>query len=408
MKPTHSLKTGLINIIHIWQKEYTALFHDFGVLLFFFALPLIYPLVYALIYNPEVVREVPMVVVDNSCTPLSRELAREMDATPGARVVGYCANMDEARRRMYEKDCYGILFIPADFGRRLGRGEQSPVSFFSDMSLLMNYKSFLTSLTDVTMHMGARLQTQSLGGATEEQIAIASQPIPYASINLYNPASGLATFLLPAILILILQQSLLLGIGMMAGGLYERRQLHLYYSSRERMRNNVLHLVIGKSMCYFSLYILSVAYILHFIPWLFKYPQIGSQVEIYAFAVPYLFASIFFAMTLSLFVRERETSFMLFVFTSVIFLFISGLTWPRYAMPQLWRVVGAFIPSTWGVEGFIRMNTAGADIDDVSHAYKMLWILTALYFVTTCFVYRYQIKKDKKCGFTGTLGDRIG
>ena len=111
---------------------------------------------------------------------------------------------------------------------------------------------------------------------------------------------------------------------MMAGGIYEHRQLHLFYSGREHMHNNVLHLVIGKSLCYFSLYILCTAYILHFIPWLFKYPQIGSQVEIYSFAVPFLLSSIFFGMTLSIFVRERESSFLLFVFTSVIFLFISA------------------------------------------------------------------------------------
>lgn len=143
------------------------------------------------------------------------------------------------------------------------------------------------------MNLGGKLQTQALGGATQEQINVATQPIPYSSINLYNPESGLASFLLPAILVLILQQSLILGIGMMAGGIYEHRQLHLFYSGREHMHNNVLHLVIGKSLCYFSLYILCTAYILHFIPWLFKYPQIGSQVEIYSFAVPFLLSSIF-------------------------------------------------------------------------------------------------------------------
>lgn len=193
----------------------------------------------------------------------------------------------------------------------------------------------------------------------------------------------------------------------MAGGIYEHRQLHLFYSGREHMHNNVLHLVIGKSLCYFSLYILCTAYILHFIPWLFKYPQIGSQVEIYSFAVPFLLSSIFFGMTLSIFVRERESSFLLFVFTSVIFLFISGITWPRYAMPEFWKWLGALIPSTWGIEGFVRMNTAGAGIYDVRHAYTMLWILTGVYFVTTCLVYRYQIWKDKKRGFSGVLDSGI-
>ena len=112
-------------------------------------------------------------------------------------------------------------------------------------------------------------------------------------------------------------------------------------------------------------------------------------------------------MTLSIFVRERESSFLLFVFTSVIFLFISGITWPRYAMPEYWKWLGALIPSTWGIEGFVRMNTAGAGIYDGRHAYTMLWILTGVYFVTTCLVYRYQIWKDKKRRFSGVLDSGV-
>ena len=208
MKLLRSIKIGLADIYYIWRREYHAVFQDFGVILFFFALPFVYPIVYAAVYNPEVVREVPMVVVDNARTPLSRELAREMDATPNAHIVSYCANMDEAKRMMHEKNCYGILFIPSDFSQKIERGEQSVVSFYSDMSILLNYKGFLIALTDVTLNLGGQLQTQSLGGATQEQINVATQPIPYVSVNLYNPESGLASFLLPAILILILQQSL--------------------------------------------------------------------------------------------------------------------------------------------------------------------------------------------------------
>ena len=101
MKFFHSIRIGLADIYYIWRREYRAVFQDFGVMLFFFALPFVYPIVYAAVYNPEVVREVPMVVVDNARTPLSRELAREMDATPYAHIVSYCANMDEAKRMRY-------------------------------------------------------------------------------------------------------------------------------------------------------------------------------------------------------------------------------------------------------------------------------------------------------------------
>lgn len=164
-----------------------------------------------------------------------------------------------------------------------------------------------------------------------------------------------------------------------------------------------MHIVFGKAICYYSLYIFSTVYILHVIPWIFNYPQLGNQWEIYAFMAPFLLSSIFFGMTLSVFIRERETSFLLFVFTSLLFLFISGITWPRYAMPEIWKAVGAIIPSTWGIEGFVHMNTTGAGISDVHDAFVNLWILTGVYFITACLVYRYQIWKDKKRGFSGSI-----
>lgn len=392
------LQHGLSDICRIWRDEYRKVFKDLGALVFFFALPLAYPIVYALVYNTEVVREVPMVVVDNSRSEISRQLVREMDASPNAHVVSYCADMEEAKQMMHEKNCYGVLFIPEDFSKNIARKERAVVSFYCDMSIMLNYKGFLMALTDVTMNIGGEIQTRSLAGASQEMIEMASHPIPYVSVALYNPESGFASFLLPAILVLILQQSLILGIGLLAGGMYERKEMQGYYWRESKICNNVFRLVLGKALCYFSLFLFGTVYILHFIPWLFSFPQLGDQWQIYLFAVPFLLASIFFGMTLSVFVREREASFLIFVFTSVVFLFISGITWPRFAMPEWCKILGAVVPSTWGIEGFVRINTTGATIFEVSRAYLNLWILTAVYFATACLSYRYLVYRDKQRG----------
>ena len=74
-------------------------------------------------------------------------------------------------------------------------------------------------------------------------------------------------------------------------------------------------------------------------------------------------------------------AFMVVVFTSVVFLFLSGLTWPRYAMSPFWYWVGNCIPAVWGVEGFIRINSNGADLSAVSHPYLMMWLQCVVYFV---------------------------
>ena len=96
--------------------------HDKGLLLFFGFLPFVYPVLYSLIYNPEVVREVEMIVVDHDRTPLSREMVRKIDACEQAWVMGYATDLAEAREAMNRGDCYAILEIPEGFERKVGRG----------------------------------------------------------------------------------------------------------------------------------------------------------------------------------------------------------------------------------------------------------------------------------------------
>lgn len=395
------LHIGFLNTCRIWRDEYTYVFRDYGVLLFFFALPFAYPVVYALIYNTELVRDVPMAVVDDCRTPLSRQLVRDMDASPDVKNISYCANMEEAKRLMYKRECFGILYIPHDFSKKVMRGEESPVLMYCDMSMMLNYKSLLIALTDVTLKLGAELQCEALGGDSRKEKQVIMNPIPSSSITLYNPESGYGTFLIPAVLVLILQQSLILGIGMLAGGMYEKRRLRFYYYDRSESENrNIIHLIFGKTLCYYSLYIINAIYVLHIVPWLFRFPQNAPQWDIYIFITPFLLASILLGMTLSVFCKERESSFILFVFTSVPFLFLSGITWPDFVMPDFLKLIAQFIPSTFGIKGFVHMNTMGATINDVKGYYLSLWGLSVLYFFTAFLIYKYRIMRDKSLNDT--------
>ena len=122
-------------------------------------------------------------------------------------------------------------------------------------------------------------------------------------------------------------------------------------------------------------YIPVTIYMVRFVPEFFALPHYGNPVDYLLFLVPMLFATAFFGQALIYFMKQREAAFIIIVFTSVIFLFLSGLTWPRYA----WTWAGNIVPATWGVEGFIRINSNGATVAECATAYKALWILTALY-----------------------------
>ena len=91
---------GVHDMFHVWKKEMRKVFHDQGVLIFFLLVPLAYPLLYSFIYNNEVVREVPAIVVDDSDSGLSRRFIRMVDATADIAIVARCTDMDEAKRML--------------------------------------------------------------------------------------------------------------------------------------------------------------------------------------------------------------------------------------------------------------------------------------------------------------------
>ena len=152
-----------------------------------------------------------------------------------------------------------------------------------------------------------------------------------------------------------------------------------------------LRVVFGKSLVYLVLYVLVCLWVVVVVPWLFSLPQVGNPLTILLFLLPYLFACIFFAMTLSAFMNSRELPMLVFVFTSVILLFISVVSWPASSVPEFWRWVSYLFPSTFGIQGFLRINTEGASLYEVAHEYRVLWVQTGLYFIVACLIYRYQI-----------------
>ena len=246
---------------YLFKLELKNIVKDEGVLIFFFLVPLAYPLLYSFIYTDEVVREVPIAVVDESHTTMSREYLRHVDASPDVKIINYCADMAEAERCIKNRDAYGIVRVPADFSKRLSKGEQVEVGVYSDMSGMLYYKSILTTNTNVSLAMNARIKVARAGNTTEQQDLVTQHPIAYEEVSLYNPQNGFASFLIPAVLILIIQQTLLLGVGISAGTAREQNRFR-ELTPFDRHHTGLLRIVLSKSSAYMLVYIPISVYIL--------------------------------------------------------------------------------------------------------------------------------------------------
>lgn len=377
------------SIAAVYCNEFRLMLHDGGLILFVTFLPLAYPVVYSLIYNPEIVREVATVVVDHDRTPFSRELVRRLDATQGVWVKGYAADLHEARRAMAGKDCYTILEIPEGFQKKSGRGETAEAVMYCEMSLLLRYRACLVAATDVSQALGAEIQARDIASLGMASIA-QGDPMPVNSVAMGNIKSGFDSFIMPGVLVLILHQCIVLVLGMRGGARRENPKLIGYDPISHGA--SISASMIGQMSAYFTVMFLPMMFLFHYVPLIFSFPMAGNPWEIMVFMLPMMLAAMSLGLCLQAFVWEREAVFVIWVVTSVVFLFLSGLTWPVYAMAPVWKALSAICPSTWGVEGFIRMNTNGASLAQVSDCYCNLWILAGVYFVLAWVLHRFVIR----------------
>ena len=367
------MRRFLFTYIH----ELKSCTRDFGILVFLLLVPLGYPLLYSYIYSHQVVRDIPVAVVDLSQSSLSRTFTRETDATPDVAIQYRCTDIPSARRLLAQNKVKGIIYIPRDFGSTIKEGKQAHVSIFCSMASFFYYKAILVACTKVSLSLNRHIQAEQLAGATEEQTKIATSPLRNEAIGISNQTGGFANFIIPAILVLVLQQVQLLGIGMRMGTEYEKKAGKVFSPE--------ITYILGRGAAYLTISIPVAAYALCIVPHMFNLPQLADGISLALFTLPYLTACIFLAMTLGCIVHSRENAMLLFVFTSIPLLFLSGISWPGSNIPLFWKIFSYISPSTPAVNGFVAINNMGATLADVSFEYCILWVQTLLYLVTALF-----------------------
>ena len=380
------MKEVFYPILSAFVNELRRIFRDPGVTVIFIVATLAYPLIYKALYWNEQITNVPVAVVDLSNSPQSREFLHRWNASPDIRLTHTCTSMAEAERLLRDQKVHGIIYFPRDFANQLADPlGQAHISLYCDMSSFLYMKAIYLSCNNVMLESMRNIQIdryEQMGMDKEFAWALV-QDAPYTETALFTPTGGYGSFLIPAVLVLILHQTLFFGICMLGGTARE-----------EGLDQYSIRSLIGRSIAYFLIYYALAAILLGFFPRLFGIPHIGAIGDILLLMIPYILAIVFFSLCVSVFIRNRESGLVLLISTSLIFLFMAGISWPKEMIPDEWRYLSFFIPYTWGAHGFIHINSMGATLWQTRMEYFALWGLTVGYFALACIL--FYIKNIRK------------
>ena len=349
---------------------------DRGVMGVMVLAPLLYGVLYPQPYLGQLLRHLPIAVVDHDRTELSRRLIMTLDADASLQVAVRADTLAEAQAALFDRRVFGILEIPDGTSRDLFKGNPARLPAYVDSAYFLVYSRTLQGIAESAATLTNTLAAHDgRPDGTGKALLAAASPVAILPVPLFNPTGGYASYIVPAAFMLILQQTLLIGAAMLAGVAFETG------GSVAQAARGTARAVLAQGFAHLLIYAPAMLLYLVVLPHVYGFTMVGRLPDLFLFAATYLLATSFMGQAVGAWARHRETVVVLFLATSLPQLFLVGVSWPVEAIPSALRFIGQVFPSERGIDGLVRINQMGASLADVARDWLGVLALVLVYFV---------------------------
>ncbi|PNH86973.1 ABC transporter [Vibrio diazotrophicus] len=352
---------------NLLKAEIKALFTNPVVVLTVFGGVFFYSFLYPLPYSQQTPREQTLTVVNLDKSQASYQLERMVDATPQVKVVQRNATIEEAKQAFLDKHVSGILVIPEHFYKDLMLGKSTTLAYAGDASYFLVYGTLVEGLAQAGGTLAAKTKVARLV-VDGEPLSLAAKHYSPTGQNLkptFNARMGYVDYVVPAVFVLILQQTMLIASGMMLG-----TQKHGigYWSHISSFKLIALRSVVLIPIYYLlSMYYFGASFSLHGVN------TLAHASDLLTLLLPFLLSSCFIGIWLGSITPRRELVTLVVLLSSMPLIFSAGFIWPVEAIPQPIVWASKLFPSTPAIQGFLALNQMSAEWRQIASQWTLLW-----------------------------------
>jgi ABC-2 type transport system permease protein len=371
-----------------WKKllncEIYAIFTNISLLITVFGGVIIYSFLYPLPYTNQIPMEQKIAVVNLDNSQLSRSIERMANATSQINITEHVYSIEEAKTLLTKGHITGFLLIPRNFYRDLLLEKSPPLLFAGNASYFLVYGTVIEGLVRSASTIAAKVKVNRMV-IRGDNIVLASKQYTSIALNLkptFNPSSGYLNYVIPAVFVLILHQTLLIALGLLTAGQYEDRAKHnieLSSQSSYWVNTSVWQVLLVRSFIMFIIYFILVSYYFGYSFQYYGIVRLATIPDLLSLIIPFLLSVIFLGTVIGLLVPRREFVTVVVLLSSLPLVFAAGFIWPTSNIPTIINIIAQFFPSTPAINGFLRLNQMGDSIENLTNIRAQLWWLTVLY-----------------------------
>lgn len=366
-------------VLEILKREIRNVSKDSSLFLILLLAPILYAFMYGSIYLNKGEEKVRMALIDNDGTAISRTLTEQLNSTPMIEIVP-SSNISEAQEMMFQGEVQGYFYIQSGFEKNIFSLKQTNVNLVLNASRFLPSSDLLSTATKVCLTVGAGVRKTYFNkqGMGEDEAMKMTNPINMDYRPLYNSGMTYGSFLLPGLLAIILQQTLLIGVAAaFTSEREEKKLLNLYQISKQ----NISKIIFGKSLLYFIVFMIFGFFfsVVNFS--VFDVEVRGNYFDLAVVSALFIATIIVFGMLIGSFFKTKLFAFQVLVFSSYPIFLITGYSMPYQALPRFVQILSDMLPTSPFLKTYISIVQAGGSLSDnlssVIHLI-VLWIVFEL------------------------------